>query len=114
QLLGLIFVPPAHARQCRCETDLLNPDYKNNIEAKVPSINARANLKASAAQYKPAGPTPSTTIGDFDLSSQPGYAGHLPYFVVYADKKIIDGHGDIFNPNFIKFLAEYLSLYRPH
>jgi hypothetical protein len=59
---------------------------------------------------------PAQVIGDFALTpyqsnpSQPFQTGN-PYYVVYANKEIINGHGDIFNPNFVRFIIEYLSLY---
>jgi len=101
---GTLGIPPGYERHCQCQTRVL--DYKNGIENKIRQIRqTRMLLRSAAAQAR--GP-----IGDFQLSELPGYSPNIPYFVVYADSKIIDGHGDIFNPNFIKFLAEYLSLYR--
>lgn len=107
-LIGLVGLRPTYQRNCKCEVELTK--FKNDIETTMPTPSKRANLKSAAAQYSPAGA--GTIIGDFELHPQPGFAAQMPYFVVYADSKIIDGHGDIFNPNFVKFLAQYLSLYR--
>jgi hypothetical protein len=126
-LESVIGVKPGYQRRCQCDTSLLKSraGFLQDAQKTVP---LRVQLRTSAAQSVrpalnnlvapavPAKRAPQQTIGDFALTpyqSNPSetYKTGNPYFVVYASKEIINGHSDIFNPNFICFIVEYLSLY---
>jgi len=101
---------PPYQRNCQCEYDLTA--YQKAIETGAAKLEAQDRLYRSTLSLDRS-LAPDRLIGDFELRARQGYSPNTPYYVVQVDGKLISSHGDIFNPNFIRFLSEYLRLYRP-
>jgi hypothetical protein len=90
-----------HPEACKCE----------KITGKLLPIDPSSIQSATNTGVKPIGGGLQFGLTE-DRRLQRGWDDHSPYLVVQADRNVINGHNDIFNPTFVAFLRSYISAYQ--